>query len=68
MFHRHKYIEVERFYTPGMQGEFEGRISARSLKRMMEGTTTIWFECKICPKQMFKEIQGKSTKNVTANE
>lgn len=59
--HRHQFVEVERFYEPGINNfEAQGSISPRAAKRLLSGVTTIHSKCTICPKDRFKEVYGKS--------
>jgi hypothetical protein len=57
--HRHKYVEIERFYAPMVAHLKGGNLRKKVLEKLLFGVTTIRFECSICGKQRFKEVLGK---------
>lgn len=65
IWHRHKWIEVERFHAmPLVSIEIEGA-SAHAVERLTFGVTTIKFECRLCGQDKFKEVLGKSERTIS---
>ena len=66
MFHKHKWVEIERFYA-----EPEGKIkSAKNcsellFQQLIQGFTTIRYKCDRCNKWKSIEVMGKSMKELT---
>ena len=61
MFHKHKWIEVERFYA--MPRDFKNLSGGppEMTQQMLLGVTTIRYEC-VCTASKTEIILGKSTK------
>jgi hypothetical protein len=60
MFHRHKWIEVERFYATGVDVKRISGCDGEEFHRLVSGVTTIRFRCSICSQYRTTEILGKS--------
>jgi hypothetical protein len=64
MFHRHSWVEKERFYAEPLSG---GKISSSGigsndlLQRMAFGVTSILYSCRECDAKKTKEVLGKAT-------
>ena len=58
MFHRHNWVEQERFFAAPVAGQFEATGYVVAL--MAFGQTTITYRCK-CGEINVKELLGKAT-------
>ena len=68
MFHRHKWIEKERFYAAPMAGLTKFKTDNLHLgQQLTQGVTTIRYECE-CTKSKTEEILGKSMKEPNPSE
>ena len=63
MFHRHKWVEIERFHAePVVKLKVGTCLEPFEFQKLVMGVTTILYECRRCGKQRRREILGKSTK------
>jgi len=62
MFHKHKYKEIARTYTPPNES-YIARIGMvlSGEERIIHGCTIILWECEICQKLRKEELLGKET-------
>lgn len=67
MFHKHKWVEIERFYAEPIVGPWKVKHCAVPLDFHMltMGVTTILYECRDCHKPRKEQILGKSMKEFT---
>lgn len=62
MFHKHEWVEVERFYAqPVMKLKVGNCVDPFEFQKLTMGVTTIRYEC-ACTKSKTEEILGKSLK------
>ncbi len=57
MFHKHKWVERERFYAPPVAGDVSGT-SRIGVERLRFGLTTIAFDCS-CGEMFTQELLGQ---------
>jgi hypothetical protein len=64
MFHKHKWVEIERFYAEGINIKkiSSGGYDLDEFHKMASGLTTIIYRCSACLKMRTEEILGKSMK------
>lgn len=64
MYHKHNWIEIERFYAEPIAGpmEIKNCSDPHDLHMLTMGVTTIQYECRDCHKPRKEEILGKSMK------
>jgi len=62
MFHKHKWVELERFWAPPREGVKAQWITQEEMGRLCFGVTTILYECSDCSKRKTIEVLGQSLK------
>lgn len=62
LFHKHKWIENERFYAAPANIQRAKNCSERLFQELIQGVTTIQYKCDCCGKCKSVEILGKSLK------
>ena len=67
MFHRHNWIEKERFFAEPSDMTRLRSCSEYLAQQLIQGVTTISYECIKCGKTRTKEILGKSMKEPNPN-
>jgi len=61
LFHRHNWIEIERFETPPTEiSSVSGGAPERTIRELVFGITTILYRCSICSGIKTVEILGKT--------
>jgi hypothetical protein len=68
MFHKHKWIEIERFYAAPYRGGALTQCDRETFQKLRLGVTTIRYDCHSCPAVQYVEILGKSIKEPSPNE
>lgn len=66
--HRHQFVERERFYEPGLDITRIRNCSPSDMKNLISGITTIHSQCRICGKDRYKDIYGKSLPDTVATD
>lgn len=63
MFHKHKWVELERFWAPSRENvKIPAWVLEESMTQIFFGVTTILYKCSICPKIKTVEVLGQSLK------
>lgn len=68
LFHKHKWIEKERFYAPPMGVGYElERPTERLARQIIFGITTIHYTC-WCGEDWFEQVLGKQITTQSPNQ
>lgn len=66
LFHKHKWVEKERFYAPPDRSSWDAkRPTQEFLEAIFFGLTTILYECQGCGKLKTVKVIGQSLKEKT---
>ena len=66
MFHKHKWVEIERFYSKPVEGISRVKNCEPVIfQQLTQGFTTIRYKCDRCDKWKITEVLGKSMKELT---